>query len=589
MSSSHLLHRRNLRKRLSWVATGVLTLVALVLGFVGFAAHFRAEGLEPAFLDVLYHTLQLFIMQSGAVQGIVGWHLQVARFLAPAVAAYAAVRAILALFAEQFDFARLRWSSGHVVVCGLGRKGVRLVEELRKKGERVVVIEGDGTNPDLPACRDLGAVVLQGNSGDRLLLEKARVPQARVLIAVTGDDGRNVETAVLAHDLAQDRTGPPLRYIVHVADPSLVDLFKKYRIFADTSDPFELEFFNTFEIGARVMLYQGGAAPIAPDPKCPAHLLIVGLGRLGRSLLRRVVKDWKIEHGNASELVVTIVDRDAEVREQWFRMRYPGLLDGCRTRFLTMDVHAPDFAHGLWLQPGDLPPVSRVFVCLNDDALGTMAALSLHRQLKCARVPIVVRMSEQIGFAALLGTSFHGEGVIDGLRAVGLLDISCTLDLVLGGWAESLARGLHQAYIQQQQLEGQTPRTNASMVPWDDLTPAMQESNRQEVAWLSKRLAAIGCEMVADTDGEVNLFEFSEEAIDTLARLEHERWCEERLAAGWRYGPQKDIANRRSPYLVPWTELCEADTAYNRELARRLPAVLAKVDYTIRRIEPPPA
>ena len=293
-SSSHLFQRRSLRKRLSWVATGVLTLVALVLGFMGFDAHLRAEGLEPTFLDVLYQTLQLFIMQSGAVDGKVGWQLEIARFLAPAVAAYAAVRAILVLFAEQVNFARLRGWSGHVVVCGLGRKGVRLVEELRKKGERVVVIEGDGTNPDLPACRDLGAVVLQGNSGDRLLLEKARVPQARVLIAVTGDDGRNVETAVLAHDLAQDRTGPPLRYIVHVVDPSLVDLFKKHRIFADASDPFELEFFNTFEIGARVMLYQGGAAPIAPDPKCPAHLLIVGLGRLGRSLLRRAVKDWKM-------------------------------------------------------------------------------------------------------------------------------------------------------------------------------------------------------------------------------------------------------------------------------------------------------
>ena len=75
-----------------------------------------------------------------------------------------------------------------------------------------------------------------------------------------------------------------------------------------------------------------------------------------------------------------------------------------------------------------------------------------------------------------------------------------------------------------------------------------------------------------------------EDEIDTLARLEHARWCEERRAAGWLPDRVKDAGKRRSPDLVPWDALGEADKAYNRELARRLPAVLAKVDYTIRRV-----
>jgi hypothetical protein len=47
---------------------GVLGLVALVLGFVGFDEYLDEIGSPHGFWDVLYLDLQLFVLQSGAVR-----------------------------------------------------------------------------------------------------------------------------------------------------------------------------------------------------------------------------------------------------------------------------------------------------------------------------------------------------------------------------------------------------------------------------------------------------------------------------------------------------------------------------------------
>ncbi len=66
-----------------------------------------------------------------------------------------------------------------------------------------------------------------------------------------------------------------------------------------------------------------------------------------------------------------------------------------------------------------------------------------------------------------------------------------------------------------------------------------------------------------------------------LARLEHARWCAERWVAGWVWAKQKDIARRRTPYLVPWEELPPEIQEYDHEAVRRIPVFLAAADMKI--------
>jgi hypothetical protein len=84
-----------------WPAIVALFAAALALGWIGFDLNSRALGEPGSFLDNLYRTLQLFIIHSGAVAQPVPWQLEIARFLAPAVAAGATLSALATLLGEQ--------------------------------------------------------------------------------------------------------------------------------------------------------------------------------------------------------------------------------------------------------------------------------------------------------------------------------------------------------------------------------------------------------------------------------------------------------------------------------------------------------
>src|SRR5260221_8306502 len=147
-SSTNILHphlgvfpRRHRRVRwgaLHWYVLVTLALIALGLGIDGFRRHFDSVGEHRSATDLLYVALQLFTLKSGDVVPPVHWELDVARFLAPAVALSAALQALAVVFRDQVHAFRIRLRGGDVVICGLGRKGMLLAESFQERGERVV-------------------------------------------------------------------------------------------------------------------------------------------------------------------------------------------------------------------------------------------------------------------------------------------------------------------------------------------------------------------------------------------------------------------------------------------------------------------
>jgi voltage-gated potassium channel Kch len=92
--------------------------------------------------------------------------------------------------------------SGHVIVVGLGQVGLRLCQELQRLGIAVVGVERDPAAPNLRIARTLGIPVVVAHGGDRAVLERLRLPQARALAAVGSDDLDNIAVAVTAHGVA---------------------------------------------------------------------------------------------------------------------------------------------------------------------------------------------------------------------------------------------------------------------------------------------------------------------------------------------------------------------------------------------------
>ena len=101
----------------------------------------------------------------------------------------------------------------HIVVCGLGHVGVRVVESLKELGAPVVAIEKSKDSSFAPVVEELGVPVLYGDARRDALLIEAGVREAKTIVCATDDDLANLEVAIDAK-----RENPEIRVIMRMFD-----------------------------------------------------------------------------------------------------------------------------------------------------------------------------------------------------------------------------------------------------------------------------------------------------------------------------------------------------------------------------------
>ncbi len=293
--------------------------LAIVLGYTGYSEYYRITGVNRPALDIVFMTFQLFRMMFFLV-GPFPWELEIARWLASVVILYAAVRVIMAIFYDQLQLLMLRWLiRDHVIVCGFGQKGDIISRAFYDMGYKVAIVEKNLSKELAQKCRDRGVAIVSGNALDAQTLLFAGVDKARYLITVMGDDGVNAEAALLARQLVEEK-GSKSRVIncyVHVTDRQLCNLLNiNYEFSRDRWSNFRPEFFNPFDGGAKALLREYPA--IDED-----HVVIVGLSKIGESMLLQIATSWLSAHpGQDTRFHVSVVDRDALGRVASIAMRY---------------------------------------------------------------------------------------------------------------------------------------------------------------------------------------------------------------------------------------------------------------------------
>lgn len=568
-----------------WFIILVVWLIALALGYIGFVKHAAANNINRSALSTLYLTLQLIPTESGAVDGVVSWELEIARFLIPTIAAFAAVRAFTVVFRQQVQLFRLHFISDHLIICGLGQKGFLLVDHFRALNEKIVVIEQDEDNNLIPLVQERGVVVLIGDATDEALLQKAAAQRAKYILAVSGDDGINTEIAVRAQELSRQRSEGVLTCIIHIVDPQLRDLLREQELGTAQASTFRLQIFNIFDHGARLMLQQYATFD-APDHV--PHLLVIGLGHLGESVVAHAARMWQEHHPTGDKRVrITAVDWKATWEIESLYVRYPQLNTYCELIPQEMDIHSPQFQRAEFLLNGKSSiAVDTVYICMDDDSKGLHTGLTLLRQMRSSSTPIIIRMTENTGLATLLRYEYGHNSTFKQMYAFSLLTQTCTPEMVLGGTHEVLARALHEEYVYHQKQLGQTAETNPAVVPWDDLSEELKESNRRQVDAIRAKLDAIGAGYTALTGWEAQPFDFTRQEVELIAKLEHERWISERLQEGWSYAPGPKNTNKKNhPDLIAWEKLPEESKEWNRNSVRELPKFLAKAGFQVYRVE----
>lgn len=111
----------------------------------------------------------------------------------------------------------------HIILCGLGRLGYFIAEELLQKGEKLIIIEQHEDGRYLDYFRQLGAEVYIGDGRLSKVLDDTNVAQARALISVINDDSINLEIGLNSRSFQ-----PGIRLILRIFDEQMAKKIKEY-------------------------------------------------------------------------------------------------------------------------------------------------------------------------------------------------------------------------------------------------------------------------------------------------------------------------------------------------------------------------
>lgn len=207
------------------------SLARILIGVAGFLAvcgvgslGYMAAGWSA--LDAIYMVIiTIFGVGYGEVNAVDSAALRgftIGVIIAGYVAAVYVVGAIVQLVTEgeihralgdKRTMSGIEGSSGHVIVCGYGRIGRILCEELREAQVPMVLI--DTEEETVAAARERGFLALKGDATDEKVLLDAGIERARALAAVLPEDAQNVFVALTASGIA-----PDLRIVARAEDPA---------------------------------------------------------------------------------------------------------------------------------------------------------------------------------------------------------------------------------------------------------------------------------------------------------------------------------------------------------------------------------
>lgn len=504
----------------------ISSIVVLGLGTFGF----HQNRPDTDLLTSIYLALQLFSMNSGVVEAPTPLSIEISRWLALGTlvgAVYATINTLLVHFKSAFRIAQFK---DHAIVCGAGKRGDALVRAFKKTGtSKIVVIELDENAPALGELRNLGVEVVIGNAIDAAVLQKAGVNRAKALVAVTGDDERNLsicsEVNIKLNPACElsagleswswrtyflDRMKSKIRldsYLSRAARSVILEIASeavKIAKFRDEGVRFVLEVSDANRqefLRAAIMILQ-----ISGDKKPVIELTCVGAGQ-----------------------------------EQAFRDRFPAV-------DLVADLHWYEGSASQVFPEGEGQTPDFALFALSSDIETLEAAERFLMRHSIAHDRVVACLHED---SDVTNSNVLQRKEKD-FALVRLLDQGLGLEHPLEPKNERRAQICHAIYFMNEKAKNPMYGTRPGDEPesWTDLKERTKESNR---------LAAMHHQIKKNAwhSREPNT---AMEILIHLSRCEHMRWMAEKAMDGWRWSGSMDKGSRdntklKHHLLVPYDAL----------------------------------
>jgi len=557
--------------------------IAFFLGAYGYSIY-HADNETVGITNAFYHSAQLFILTAPYFSEQVPWSLEIARWLAAASTLLVLVNTALYLFHRERMELVLNRKKNHAIVCGLGRRGMAVVEMLHQKGDSVVAVENH-PEPDIEErLYHMGIPLILGDATRKEILHEARIQCASSLYALCPDDTTNCAIAMAAHNV-DCSSNKSRQCFIHINEAELRSALQINHAAKAPDEKQALHFIDAYGPEAMSLLNEGFPIDhdgISPKDLRKAHLVILGFGQMGRTV---AIKAAQIgQFANKSRCRISVIDRRASTNESDLLFHHPFITDTADFSFHAQEVLSPKTRKMLedWCNEPNM--IVNVVVCFDDQAIALDAVFNLLPVFNKKNVRVAVRVQQEESLLFLLKGAESKKYRDLVIFPFGIEKSFETLTNPGLNITERFAMDIHKAYVdiirdqfKNDPNELKRREESGELKEWNELNEDFRESNRQQAIHNNIKLRAVGLEIVDLSDPRPAVREFEKETFDILAEMEHSRWMAERIVNNWKYGDPSDKPNRVNKNIVDWHRLTADIQKYDYDAVALIPELLEKV------------
>jgi hypothetical protein len=164
---------------------------------------------------------------------------------------------------------------------------------------------------------------------------------------------------------------------------------------------------------------------------------------------------------------------------------------------------------------------------------------------------------------------------------------------------EALAAACHQSFCEEREKQGykwgavrdDEARTHPLLKPYDQLSEADKERNRETARLTDAKLSSIGYRIVRAAAGKLapGVTSLPQEQDEELMRLEHDLWLREHLLAGYEWAEKTQDALRLHRDIVSYDQLTAGERALDAAPIQNILENLVRYGYILVYNEKPPS
>ena len=370
-----------------------LFLLAFITGFYSFY-HYSVDA--HSILNALYFTFQLYLLEVTDVFTPDGSSLLKYPLIVEIARWSAALYTISTLFIAMYRMLEMsillvyyQVFGNHTIVFGYNENSVALIEDLRKKKERVILVVDHISNEAVDYLEELHVVVLYHRDNEENIYTKSGVDRARNVVLLHEEDVDNLnELMDIRYDFAMhSKSNPELTVHIHLQDIASKKLFLDLESTTVERDQyFQVQLINRYELFVD-SLFEKYPIYTSDQETSPVHLLIIGFGPLGQQIALKAVT--QSEQFERSTPYITAIDNSMpKIKQEWER-DYAVIAEHASINLRSFDVTSAPLENLIREQDR---AITHIYICLHEDHLDLWAGIELSNQFP--HIPIYLEFSE---------------------------------------------------------------------------------------------------------------------------------------------------------------------------------------------------